>query len=357
VNTLLLLDLQSGKSTVLASGAFSPFFGWSPDGARALYSLADGVLIADMDGNTVATLPSGWPSWSLQNEILIGTETDLSEMRPDGTGLVKLADGTFNQPVWSPDSTTFSFVRGGSLWTAQAPAPVTPPTALDQATTVVNDLMLARLSGNNTSATKYLDADGQAAFGRGGATLIPAGETAFSRFYILTSEVASADSNATRFVVRLVFAKDKVDVSQLDETLTLTRREATDPFLVHGVEVGKQRQLGQGPEVVSVDITQDSIVVTFDSDLNPTTVPLSVTIRDARGKPLTGGITSYSNHKATISGLQLIPGTKYTLAVLPSLRDVGARTLASEYDLVILGPQPSTTANAPLSSPSPSATP
>ena len=354
---VFVLDVATGKALPVGI----PFPAWSPDGSRFVYQSdngSGGVVIADLDGNEVATLPAGMPSWSVQNEILLGSETELDEVRPDGTGQLKLADGTFAAPVWAQDSISFAFQRGGSLWVAQAPAPGAPPAALDQATALVKAFMQARLNGSNDSASKYLDAAGQASFRKDGAALIPSGNSTFSRFYILTSEVLSADSNSTRFVVRLVFDKNKVDVSQLDETLTVTRRESTDPFLVHAVEVGNVRPLGQGPEVVSVDITSSSLVVTFDSDLNPATVPLSVTVRDSHGKPLTGVVTTYANHKATISGLQLIPGDKYTLTVLPTLRDVSDRAVVSEYDLVVIGPQSTPTTSEPApTSPTPTATP
>lgn len=347
-----LLEVATGKLTPIG-----PFLNWSPDGARLMYRGDSGVVIADRDGLPVVTLPGGNPTWSSRNEILLGGDTDLYQVRPDGSGLRKLADGTFNSPVWAPDSIHFSFVRAGSLWAAQAPAPDAPPSALDLATQVVNSFMRARLDGNKDKATVFLDSVGKTAYGESGPSLLISGDPAFSRFYILTSELSASDSSSVRCVVRLVFAKDKVDVSQLDETLTLTRRESTDPLLIHAASASALRDLGKGPEVVSVDITQDQLTVTFDSDLNATTVPASVMIRDSHGKPLVGGITTYANHKVTITGLQLIPGNSYTLAVLTSLRDVSGRTVASEYDLAIVGPSTMPSANLPTPSPTPSPKP
>ena len=353
---IYVFDIATGKVATLGSPTKNAGVGWSPHGTRLMYEATTGIVIADTDGNIVVTLPDGIaPSWSAQNEILIGSQTELYRVRPDGTGLLKLADGTFSYPQWAPDATTFSFWRGGSLWTARALAPVAPPSAVDQATTVVNSFMQARLDGNKDKATAFLDSAGKAAYGDGGPSLLVTGGPAFSRFYILTSEVSATDSNSVRLIVRLVLAKDKIDVSQFDETLTLMRRESTDPLLVHAASASARRDLGKGPEVVSVDITQDRLTVTFDSDLNATTVPASVMVRDSHGKPLVGGITTYSNHKVTITGLQLIPGNSYTLAVLTSLRDVGGRAVASEYDLDIVGA--STTPSPNLITPTPTPSP
>ena len=351
-----IFEFATGKAPTVAPPVSSAVVRWSPDGARLMYESAAGIVTADTDGTVVATLPTGTaPSWSAQNEVLIGSETELYEVRPDGTGLLKLADGTFTYPVWAPDSTAFSFVRSGSLWTAQAPAPVAPASAIDQATTVVKTFMQARLDGNSTKATSFLDAAGKSAYqNAGGLRLLFTGDPAFSRFYILTSEVSATDSSSVRCVVRLVFAKDKVDVSQIDETLSLTRRESTDPFLVDTAGASANRDQGKGPEVVSVDITQDQLTVTFDSDLNPTTVPASVIIRDSQGKPVVGRITTYANHKVIITGLQLIAGNSYTLAVLTSLRDVSGRAVASEYDLAVVGPSTVPGATLPAPSPTPS---
>ena len=58
-----------------------------------------------------------------------------------------------------------------------------------------------------------------------------------------------------RVVVRLVFAKGKVEMSAIEETLTLKRAQATDPFLIDAATAGSQRDLGKGPEVVAVKVT------------------------------------------------------------------------------------------------------
>src|SRR5207247_150088 len=117
-NTLLLLEIGSGHTVPLGGvGAPTTFQGWSPNGARVVYA----AIVADMNGRTINTLPAGDVAWSAKNRILLGSETTVYSLRPDGTNLTKLADGSFRLPVWAPDSNTFVFVRGSALWVATAP--------------------------------------------------------------------------------------------------------------------------------------------------------------------------------------------------------------------------------------------
>jgi hypothetical protein len=119
---LFLVDLATGKSTALGQSE-ARFDGWSPGGSYLLYSSSEGtVVIADMQGNSTSTLTGGEPSWSTQDAILLGGDTDLYQVRPDGTALTKLANGTYHSPLWAPNGSTFAYFRGGSLWVATAPA-------------------------------------------------------------------------------------------------------------------------------------------------------------------------------------------------------------------------------------------
>src|SRR6266851_1814047 len=93
--SLNVFDVTTGKSiTLWLAGA--QLLGWSPDGTGLMYSTALGVVVSDVGGKTAATLPAGEPNWSSQDEILLGSDTDLWEVRPDGTGLTKLAEGTYH---------------------------------------------------------------------------------------------------------------------------------------------------------------------------------------------------------------------------------------------------------------------
>lgn len=331
---LFLLDAATGATVNLGGvGAGTTFQGWSPDGSRVLYN----GVIADLEGHTVATMPSGDPSWSAQNEILLGSDTELNEVRPDGSGLVKLADGTYHNPVWAPNSTSFAFLRGQALWASSAPPPPPPPSAVDAASARVTAFMEARLNGDSSGASAFLDADGRKAYGEGGPALVPDRDAGFKRSYILTAEPDASGPSAVRVVVRLVFGHGKNEKSLVEETLTLRRQLSTDPFVIHGVSAGKERDLGKGAEVVAIDVQASTLKITFDSDLTPETVAGGVVLLDSTGKQV-GDAPTYANRTVTITGLLLTPGATYRLQVMTTVQDVHGKGVASEYDLDLIGP-------------------
>jgi hypothetical protein len=362
---LFLIDVTSGKSMQLGQ-ASAVFEGWSPSGTQLMYSNANGnIAVSDVQGNSVGTVPGGEAGWSSQDAILLGSDTDLYQVRPDGSALTKLSNGTYRQPAWAPNGTGFSFVRGGALWTASAPALPPQPTVLDLSTAVVNSFMQARQKGQSDLATALLDSSGKHAYASGGLSLVINGDPSFSRFYILTQNVTGTQPDTATFVVRLVLTHGKLDVSDYEETLTLVRDATTRQFLVDQATAGPHRDLGKGAEVVGVVVAADGIQVTFDSDLDPGTVAGAVHVLDSKGKQVDATVT-YTNRTVTIGGLDLKPGAQYELVVLTTLRDFLGHNVAAEYDLQLVGPVAKTKADhkgggvtpspAPLPSPSSSAT-
>ncbi len=362
-HSLSLLDVASSKSVPLGPVG-SAFLGWSPDGSRLIYQGADANVIADVQGETVATIPAGDPSWSAQNEILLGSDTNLYAVRPDGFGLTKLQSGSYDLPAWAPNGSAFSFVRGNALWAATAtPLPV-EPSYLDQAGAVVSSFMAARLALQPEQARTYLDDNGKQAYSSSGLPLTINGDAKFSRFYVLAQEMTGSRPEIATFVVRLVLSKGGLDVSDFEETLTLQRDQATHPFLVDQASASAARDLGKGAEVVSVDMAAGSVKVVFDSDLVSDTVADGVVFLDGSGKRV-GGASTYTNRTVVITGLDLTPGASYKLVVLPSVQDVSGRGVPAEYDLNLLGPtsagpsggQGSVDNPQPSASPSPIVTP
>lgn len=334
---LYLLDLTSAKSAQLGQSN-AAFVGWSPDGTQLMYSGADGnIAIADTKGNTVGTVPGVEASWSSQDAILLGSETDLSQARPDGSNLTKLANGTYRQASWAPNGAAFTFFRGGALWTASAPALPPVPSVLDQATAVVKSFMDARQNNQPDRATGYLDSNGKQAYASSGLKLVISGDPFFSRYYILTQDVTGTQPDTATFVVRIVLTHGKLDVSDFEETLTVIRDAATRQFVIDQASVGEHRSLGKGAEVVGVVVAADSIRVSFDSDLDPGTVANAVLVMDAKGKQV-DATSTYANRTVTISGLNLRSGAQYRLVVLTTLRDVLGHNIAAEYDLQLVAP-------------------
>jgi Bacterial Ig-like domain len=334
---LFLLDLASAKSTQLGQ-ANAAFFGWSPGGTQVMYAGTDGnIAISDVQGNSAGTVPAGDASWSSQDAILLGSETDLYQAHPDGSNMTKLANGTYRFPMWAPNATAFTFFRGGNLWTASAPALPPLPSPLDQATVVVNSFMQARQKGQADQANALLDSNGKQAYASGGLNLVINGDPSFSRFYILTQAVTGTQPDTATFVVRLVLTHGKLDVADYEETLTVVRDATTRQFLIDQAVAGAHRDLGKGAEVVAVVVAANSIQLTFDSDLDPGTVADAVHVLDSKGRQL-DATTTYSNRTVTIGGLDLKPGTQYKLVVLTTLRDFLGHNVAAEYDLQLVGP-------------------
>ncbi len=333
---LFLLDLATAKSTQLGQ-AGALLYGWSPGGTQLMYAGTDSLVIADLQGNTLGTLAGAEASWSAQDAILLGSDTDLYQVRPDGTFSTKLANGTYHMPAWAPNGAAFTFFRGGALWTAIAPALPPLPNPLDEAAAVVNSFLQARQNNKAEQATAFLDDNGKQAYTTGGLGLVINGDPRFTRFYTLTQVMTGTQPDTASFVVRLVLTHGKLDVSDFEETLTLVRDTTTRHFLIDQATGGPHRDLGKGAEVVGVVIAADSIKVTFDSDLDPATVTDGVQVLDSKGKQV-DVTASYSNRTVTITGLDLKPGSRYRLVVLTTLRDVGGHNVASEYDLQLLGP-------------------
>jgi hypothetical protein len=333
---LYLLDLATAKSTPIGqSGAL--LYGWSPGGTQLMYAGTDSLVISDLQGNTVGTLAGAEASWSAQDAILLGSDTDLYQVRPDGTFSTKLANGTYHMPVWAPNGAAFAFFRGGALWTATAPALPPQPNPLDEASAVVNSFLQARQNNKPDQATAFMDDNGKLAYTTGGLSLVINCDPRFSRFYVLAQVMTGTQPDTATFVVRLVLTHGKLDVGDFEETLTLVRDATTKHFLIDQATAGTHRDLGKGAEVVGVVVAADSIKVTFDSDLDPATVTDGVQVLDSKGKQVDITAT-YSNRTVTITGLDLKPGSQYKLVVLTTVRDVGGHNVASEYELQLLAP-------------------
>jgi hypothetical protein len=197
--------------------------------------------------------------------------------------------------------------------------------------------MNARLKRQSEPAKTFLDDKGKQAYSSSGLPLLISGDATFSRFYVLTDEITAIHPDTARFVVRLVLTKGTLDVSDYEETLILQRDPASQPFLIDQATAGPTRNLGQGAEVLSVEVAPGSIRVVFDSDLVSDTVLNGVVVLDGTGKRV-GGASTYVNRTVVITGLELSPGAPYKLAVLTTVQDVSGRNVPAEYDLDLLGP-------------------
>ncbi len=342
-------DLVANTTQTLAGA--SAFLGWSPDATRVMFATATGTAVADTLGSSIGTLPAGDTSWSSKDVVLIGSDTGVSAIHPDGAGETLLAAGAYRHPVWAPNGSTFVYVRGAALWTATSPALAPEISALDQAASVVTQFMNARLAMQQDVASTFLDDNGKQAYSNSGLPLVINGAAKFSRNYVVMQELTGQNPATARFVVRLVLSRGPIDVAEYDETLTLIRAQASQPFLIDQASAGATRLLGRGAEVVSVDVATGSVKITFDSDLVSDSVADGVILLDKNGKQVSGQAT-YANRTVIITGLNLTPGADYKLVVLTTVQDVSGRTVHAEYDLMLVGPVVSAT-SLPVPDPSP----
>lgn len=348
---LYVSDLTTTPRSRPLDGA-SAFLGWSPDGTRMMYATSGGTVVADALGQSTATLPAGDASWSSKDVILIGTDTGLHAVHADGSGSTLLNTGIYRHPAWAPNGTAFAYVRGTSLWTANSVPLAAEPSALDQAASVVSQFMNARLAEQPDLAKTFLDDNGKQAYSSSGLPLVFNGPPRFSRHYVVMQELTGQRPAAARFVVRLVMSRGPLDVAEYEETLTLVRAQASQPFLVDQASASATRVLGGGAEVVSVDVASGSMRIVFDSDLVSDTVADGVVLLDSNGKRV-GGPSTYANRTVVITGLNLTPGAVYKLVVLTSVQDVSGRAVHGEYDLSLVGPAAGGVPSLPSPEPSP----
>ena len=357
---LFILDLASGNITQLGQ-TNTDFAGWSPNGAFLMFTSGDTIAVADPQGTTQATIPSGDASWSTQDAILLGSDTQLYQLWSDGTGGTKVVTGTYRSPLWAPNGTAFVFVRGGNIWTGVVPGLAPKPTPVDEAGKVVSAFMDARVKGQTNEAMQLLDQGGKKAYGsEGGLSLLIPEDPHLSRYYVLTAEQVGSKPDTVQVVVRLVLSHGKLDVRTFEETLTLVRETKSKLFFIDQAGGAPRHDLGKGAQVVGVEITGDTVKVTFDSDLDPGTVSGGIHILDSKGRQLDTSAT-YSNRIVTLSGFDLKEDGQYRLVVLTAVRDVLGQNIPAEYDLDLIGPVAAKHGNqggnaAALAGPSPTPT-
>jgi Tol biopolymer transport system component len=99
---------------------------WAPGGRRIVYQDRAGSLVV-LDANDrkrVIVAAGREPAWSPDGRLIafsrcVATGCSLWVVRPNGTGLRRLTNGTLNAsaPNWSPDGRQLVFQANGGLWT------------------------------------------------------------------------------------------------------------------------------------------------------------------------------------------------------------------------------------------------
>ncbi|MGH7902887.1 MAG: Ig-like domain-containing protein [Candidatus Dormibacteraceae bacterium] len=356
--TTRLLDLGHGQASAWPQAGSA--FAWAPDGKKVAYVTAATIMSAGADGSAPVRMAGIGASaaagrvatsngtgqgvalaWSSLGQVMIGTDAGLWLASPDGSAVDKLGDGAFAAASWAPDGSGIAYSSAGALTLAEVlPAGSVRLTQGDQ---LVSGFMAARLAGDVTAANGYLDPKARAA---GAAKLPPSRGAAVVRDFVL---LAQRRPGSLRYVVRILLARGGVETSQYDETLTLVP-DTSGRLLVDQVVDGPQGPVGPGPSVVAIKVFREQIQVTFDSDLDGSTVQGAISLVDATGQPLQQAV-NYAGRTVSLQVPPLTPGAAYRLVVSANLSDIDGREPSATYDLNLLGPSEVTLPAAPATAP------
>lgn len=331
-----LVDLTVHPARDTALGPSTGLGDWSPDGARYAYLTEAGISVVDTSTASTSKLLD-FPgltglAWSRGNQLLLTTSSGLYLYTPgDPGGAKKQADGEFRQPSWAPAGGHFSFKRGTDVWVGRMAAQSGTGTAAVSGAgqdELVNAFMAARINLSADQAGTYLDAAGKDAFSS--LTLIySAPGPSLARYYVLLNQ-------PNRVVVRLVLTKGTTQ-SAVDETLII--KSSGGRLMIDGVSERPRASFGAGPEILRVTVASDQIQVSFDSDLDQSTVQGSISIKGANGQAVSSQASYDAKGKRVtlqVAG-PLASGATFDLVVSSGLKDYDGRQ-AVPYDLQFVGP-------------------
>ncbi|HET9656284.1 MAG TPA: Ig-like domain-containing protein, partial [Kineosporiaceae bacterium] len=341
----VVLDLHTQQTHPLTQTAGPPSF--SPDGST--------VAWAERHGNTLHldTAPAGGgPTLSVPLDLKAGdTVSDLS-LSPDASmltysvthadrsGVLRLAAlpsavtiaessaGTGESPNWAPTGRMFTVLAHGSsgpqIQAVEVPSMLQTPSSATQA--ITQAFANAQISG---------DAGAQQALAAPGVSL-PA-IARISRATVLW--VDQREPGTATAQVRLGMDPTTADpVShQAEETLTLRTTDGGIPRIT-AVDLRPFAPAAPGPELTRVDTTTvvGAVLLAFDSDLDPRTIPAGLALFAHGGSQIPATV-AYDAGTRTVTLQPVMPGGAGTgpvdVVITTALRDVshtpaaGARTV------------------------------
>jgi hypothetical protein len=313
------------------SVAIASNIAWEPGSTRVAFLAAGSVQVAQPDGSgmkAVLSVPtaSAEIAWTPASQLLVVTGSGTWLVKPDGSGATQIRSSSVGaMPTWAPGASRAALTRSGALWEVEIGTAPSAVLDLNAGERVVAAYEVNRINGDTAAANGLLTASGA-------RTQPPpvTGDVKLTRYFLISSQLSSSD---VRFNVRLIFAKSGNELRYQDELLVLVASGGT--LKIDTITDAPAHALGKGPTVNSVERKAGSVVLVFDSDLDPATVPGSVSIVAEGGdKPLAVN-ASYASRKLTVAG-PLVSGHEYRLKVSSSLKDIAGQALqgAFEYDFV-----------------------
>lgn len=340
-----VIDLITRKSFVLPGINGAPAF--SADGATVVWVQGSGSAAK------IATAPSaGGPFTRSRLPVQSGDTVSNLAVNPDGSRLVysvKHADGTGElrlaslpdgntlavsksgigeSPNWSPSGQTFAVLahRQSGPVIQQVNVPSAARDAQAAFESLAQAFANAQVSG---------DVDAQRALAGSGVT-IPA-LPRLTRSALIWVQQA-ADGTATARVRLCVDPSAGQPAGQeAEETLTLSQRPGGGAPIITGLTLGSFGATPNSPQLTRVDsdAQPNTVLLSFDSDLNPASVPGSTTLVNESGARIPASVT-YDAKGRTIVVRPSGPGVTWATVVLaPSLRDVSGRALSAQFRIPV----------------------
>jgi hypothetical protein len=345
---VVLLDLQRGTQQSVAGASVRAFSGdgstaaWvdrSPNGALRLETQALGgspvvpislfdpsgsVSSLALNGNATAAAyveqPAGGSPQTVVSSIPSGAIEAVGE---GGSALAFSPDGLRLAMLGAPDSAP-PVQEARVPGAAAAARPVGVPAA---ARAAVEAFVAAQVAGS-ASTMASLSVPAAAV-----ASQTPDG---LSRGYVI-STAANPDGTVTATAELIVDPTSRHPrPSTDDETLTLTRSSDGASFLVTSLQSAGLHEERPGPRVVGVTSIvahgQPVVQISFDSDLDRTTITQAIGLFDAAGNAI-GAQVSYDaeSRTATLTLTGTAPQGPITVSVSTGLRDVDGQSLTADF--------------------------
>ena len=156
-----------------------------------------------------------------------------------------------------------------------------------------------------------------------------------SRAYVISTYVATHGvvSASVELVVDANAGHASTEVAS--ETLTLAPESSGSTYIVSRILSTPLRNEASGPHVLQVNAKtqtgQTTLVVSFDSDLNPASVASAVTVLDANGTTLTSSTVYDADSRTATVTVANAPSGALTLEISTSLDDVYGQSLPHAF--------------------------
>lgn len=347
-----LYDLTAARIVPLQGATASSPVAFSGDGTTVAWIDASAgqprLLYAPPSGGVPSAVAVLDPAAQLGPIALSRDASEIAygETMADGTGKVVLAQLPLGTPLaTAPTSELVGFSpRGDMLALLQqsgqgtqallAPLPgttsTTGPAVPAGASQVLHAFLDAQVRGDH-GALSALSQPGVV------PSLLPANITRAS----LIDEVVQHDGSV-RGIASLASDPTTARLFTLITDETLTVAPSGGSYVVTALNTSQPHQQPAGPHVVGVTSSQKqgklTVVVAFDSDLVPSTVPDAITLQQVSGAALPATVTYDQNSRTATVTLNQVPGGALSVVVGTTLRDVnGAAPLAPFSAPIVAG--------------------